>query len=263
MSERYALNILVGFAVGVAGGLIGLGGAELRLPYLVGVLGLTAHRAVPVNLAISLVVIIAAIPMRLVTLPELSLLPFLMETIAVALGAVLAAWFGAGWLKRISGLALNRLIFVVLLLLGLGLFAEAAISMSSDGFLPPTLAMRLIAGVLFGLVIGAISSVLGVAGGEVIIPTLVFGYGVPIKAAGSLSMMISLPTVVAGIVRHVRFGAFAESAIVRGVILPMGIGSVVGAICGGLLAGLVSGAIIKTMLGFLLIWSAWKGFAKH
>ena len=34
-------NALVGFIVGVAGGLISLGRAELRLPYLVGVLGLT------------------------------------------------------------------------------------------------------------------------------------------------------------------------------------------------------------------------------
>jgi hypothetical protein len=52
--------------------------------------------------------------------------------------------------------------------------------------------------------IGAISSLLGVAGGEVIIPTLVFGYGVPVKAAGSLSMLISLSSVLTGIVRRWR-----------------------------------------------------------
>jgi uncharacterized membrane protein YfcA len=62
---------------------------------------------------------------------------------------------------------------------------------------------------LFGFLIGAISNVLGVAGGEVIIPTLVFAYGVPVKSAGSLSMLISLPTVLAGIVRHARAGAFS------------------------------------------------------
>jgi uncharacterized membrane protein YfcA len=52
------LNALVGFVVGVAGGLIGVGGAELRLPYLVGVLRLTD------NLAVSLFTIVAAIPAR-------------------------------------------------------------------------------------------------------------------------------------------------------------------------------------------------------
>jgi hypothetical protein len=40
---------LVGFAVGIAGGVIGLGGAELRLLYLVGVLPLSPHQAVPVT----------------------------------------------------------------------------------------------------------------------------------------------------------------------------------------------------------------------
>ena len=59
-----AIHASVGAAVGVAGGLIGLGGAELRLPYLVGVLKLTAHQAVAVNLAVSLGTILAAIPAR-------------------------------------------------------------------------------------------------------------------------------------------------------------------------------------------------------
>jgi hypothetical protein len=36
------------------GGLIGLGGAELRLPVLAGPLGYAARQAVPLNLAVSL-----------------------------------------------------------------------------------------------------------------------------------------------------------------------------------------------------------------
>ena len=38
--SRIILNAVVGFAVGLAGGLVGLGGAELRLPYLAGTLRL-------------------------------------------------------------------------------------------------------------------------------------------------------------------------------------------------------------------------------
>jgi uncharacterized membrane protein YfcA len=257
------LNAVVGFAVGVAGGLIGLGGAELRLPYLVGVLGLTAHVAVPINLAISLATILAAIPTRLLVLHEIELMRFAGETLAIMLGAILAAWYGAGYLKRLSGPALNRLIFVLLLLLGAGLLVEAAVPMSSAGLLPQSTVVRLAAAVLFGLLIGAISSVLGVAGGEVIIPTLVFGYGTPVKAAGSLSMLISLPTVLAGIVRHARMGSFMDRSALAGVVAPMGAGSILGAICGGLLAGTVPASIIKVMLGILLIWSAWKVFARH
>ena len=36
------------------------------------------------------------------------------------------------------------------------------------------------------------------AGGEVIIPTLVFAYGLDIKTAGTASLLISLPTVTVG-----------------------------------------------------------------
>jgi uncharacterized protein len=73
MKSNVLTNGLVGFAVGIAGGMIGLGGAELRLPYLVGVLRLTAHQAVPVNLAVSMFTILAAIPARFIVLPSANL----------------------------------------------------------------------------------------------------------------------------------------------------------------------------------------------
>jgi uncharacterized protein len=263
MKSNVLANAVVGMSVGVAGGLIGLGGAELRLPYLVGVLRLTPHQAVPVNLAVSLFTIFAAIPARLAALRSTNLEAFASETAAIALGAVIAAYLGVTWLRRLSAQALGRIIFVLLVILGIGMMTEAFVDLVEAGFLPSSVATRVMAGLVFGLIIGAISSILGVAGGEVIIPTLVFGYGVPIKTAGSLSMMISLPTVLTGILRHQRAGAFADHAMLSRVILPMGLGSVVGAIIGGLLVGTVPAGIIKFALGGLLIWSAWKVFAHH
>jgi uncharacterized membrane protein YfcA len=261
MKSNILTNGLVGFAVGFAGGIIGLGGAELRLPYLIGMLRLTPHRAVPVNLAVSLFTIAAAIPARFAALRSTNLEAFAVVTIAIAVGAVIAAYFGVGWLRRLSPQALSRIIFVLLAILGAGMIAEVFIDLAPVGLLPSDTAVRLIAGLMFGFLIGAISSVLGVAGGEVIIPTLVFGYGVPVKSAGSLSMLISLPTVLTGIVRHARVGAYADRALMKTVILPMGLGSSIGAAVGGLLIGLVPAAVIKVGLGLLLVWSAWKIFA--
>lgn len=255
---RTVLNASVGFAVGIAGGLIGLGGAELRLPYLVGMLRLTPHHAVPVNLVISLLTLAAALPARLYTLDSARLLPNLPETAAIAFGAVAAAWLGAGVLHRLSPAGLARSIFVLLLVLGAAMIAEAWIELAGDGLLPAGLVARIAAGLAFGILIGTISSILGVAGGEVIIPTLVFGYGVPVKEAGSLSMLISLPTVIAGLIRHSRMGA-----VTTGVIIPMGAGSVAGAVAGGMLVGHVPGNVIKVGLGILLILSAWKVFGGH
>jgi uncharacterized membrane protein YfcA len=123
--------------------------------------------------------------------------------------------------------------------------------------------VRIVAAVAFGVVIGAISSLLGVAGGEVIIPTLVIGYGVPIGPAGTLSLLISLPTIIVGMLRHWRAGAFADAATSRFVILPLAFGALFGAPLGGLLAAYAPAALIKVVLGGLLIWSAWKVFGKH
>ena len=261
MKSNILTNGLVGFAVGVAGGIIGLGGAELRLPYLVGVLRLTLHQAVPVNLALSLFTIIAAIPARLAILRTVDLGAFVTETAAIAAGAVIAAYLGVAWLPRLSAQALSRIIFVLLVILGVGMIVEAFVDLAPVGLLPFDTAAHIVAGLILGFLIGTISSVLGVAGGEIIIPTLVFGYGVPVKSAGSLSMLISLPTVLTGIIRHAGAGAYADRALMMTLVLPMGLGSAMGGAIGGLLVGLAPAAIIKVALGGLLIWSAWKIFA--
>jgi hypothetical protein len=67
---------------------------------------------VPVHLAVSLFTVAAEIPTRLVVLSGIDLGQFLVETIAIALGAVIAAHFGVGWLRRLSGPVLGRLIVV-------------------------------------------------------------------------------------------------------------------------------------------------------
>jgi uncharacterized membrane protein YfcA len=51
-----------GAAVGVLGGMIGLGGAEFRLPLLISLFGFAALSAVILNKAMSLVVVVARCP---------------------------------------------------------------------------------------------------------------------------------------------------------------------------------------------------------
>jgi uncharacterized membrane protein YfcA len=47
-----------------------------------------------------------------------------------------------------------------------------------------------------------------VAGGELIIPMLVFGVGLDIKAADTASLFVSLPTVAVGVLRFRIQGAY-------------------------------------------------------
>ena len=257
-----ALAALWGAPIGLLGGLIGLGGAEFRLPVLAGVFGYAARRAVALNLAISLVTVASALLIRGGTLspaPVLALLPVVAAMIA---GAVSSAYLGTALVHRVSEHLLERVILVFLVVIGSALIVEAFLPQDVPGLLPDSTPIRLVAAVLFGLAIGLVSSLLGVAGGELIIPTLIFAFGADVKAAGTASLLVSFPTVAVGVLRHRRLGAYSERRDLTETVAPMGAGSVVGAVAGGLLVGIVPTPALKLLLGIVLIVSAVRIFRR-
>lgn len=257
-----ALATLWGAPIGLLGGLIGLGGAEFRLPVLVGVFGYAARRAVALNLAISLITVASALLIRGGTLSLAPLLVLLPVVGAMICGAVSAAYLGTALVHRVSEHALERVILVFLVIIGSALAVETLLPQDVPGLLTDetALVVRAFAAALFGLGVGLVSSLLGVAGGELIIPILVFAFGVDIKTAGTASLLISLPTVAVGVLRHRRLGAFEERRDLTGTVAPMGVGSVAGVVAGGLLVGIVSAAALKLLLGIVLIVSAVRIF---
>ena len=56
--------------------------------------------------------------------------------------------------------------------------------------------------------IGVVAALMGVAGGELLIPTIVLLYGLDIKIAGSLSLAVSLPTMLQAFARYSRDSSF-------------------------------------------------------
>src|SRR5215203_6028607 len=252
--------LLYGAPIGLLGGLIGLGGAEFRLPVLAGVFGYAARRAVALNLAISLVTVVSALLIRGGTLslvPLLSLAPVIVAMIA---GAVSASYLGTALVHRVSEHLLERVILIFLVVIGTALIVEAFLPQDVPGLLPASPLVRLVAAVIFGLGIGLVSSLLGVAGGELIIPTLVFAFGAGIKTAGTASLLISLPTVAVGVLRHRRLGSFTDRADLTQTLAPMGAGSVIGAVAGGFLVGVVPASVLKFVLGVILVVSAVRIF---
>ena len=104
---------------------------------------------------------------------------------------------------------------------------------------------QVVAGVAAGFGIGVVAALLGVAGGELLIPTLVLLFGADIKLAGSLSLAVSLPTMLVGFTRYSRDQSFAVIGRNRLFLLTMAAGSIVGTFIGGQLLGLVpSGALL-------------------
>ena len=245
-----------GLAIGVLGGLIGLGGAEFRLPLLIGAFRFGALEAVIVNKAMSLVVVAAALPMRTGKVPAETLAahwPILLDLLA---GSLLGAWVGAGWATRLASQTLHRVIAVLLVAMAAALLAGHGVD-ARDGAMPAG-ATQLIAGVAAGFAIGVVASLMGVAGGELLIPTLVLLFGLDLKLAGSLSLCISLPTMLAGFARYSRDRAFAVLAANWTFVVVMAAGSIAGSFLGAVLLGVVPVAVLLPALSAVLLISAAK-----
>src|SRR5918998_2491261 len=127
---RWGAARAFGMAIPIAilGGLIGLGGAEFRLPVLVGPLRYSPRQAVPLNLAVSIITIAASLGIRSRTLSLVPVEPYTPAILALITGAVIAPWAGTALFSRLSDARLERLILVLLLVVGVALVVE--------GFLP-------------------------------------------------------------------------------------------------------------------------------
>jgi uncharacterized membrane protein YfcA len=234
----------------------------LTNPITEGLFALAAHQAVRLNLLVSLVTLGASAVARFGFGTAPDLWPHAPEIAALTLAAMTAAWFGAGLLARIDAVRLTRIIAVLLVGIGGLLLVEGIAGEALHLGAEPGGWWRAPAGAAAGAIIGLVSSLLGVAGGELIIPTLIFGFGLDIRAAGTASLMISLPAVAVGVLRHARAGGSRDGAVLRGVAAPMAAGSVLGAMVGAALLPFVPVGALKLVLGTVLLASSVKLWRK-
>ena len=97
--------------------MIGLGGAEFRLPLLIGFFAFPALEAVILNKAMSLVVVASALPFRSGTVPFASVAGHWEVVINLLAGSLIGAWLGAGWATRIKSETLYKVIAVLLVMI--------------------------------------------------------------------------------------------------------------------------------------------------
>jgi hypothetical protein len=245
-----------GMGIGTLGGLIGLGGAEFRLPLLIGMFRFGPLEAVIVNKAMTLLVVAAALPLRTGTVSFGAIADQWTIIADLLAGSLLGAWVGASWATRLRSETLYRVIAVLLVaiagILVVGHNAEGS------GHALLTGAAQMVAGVVAGFAIGVVASLLGVAGGELLIPTLILLFGADVKLAGSLSLAVSLPTMLVGFARYSRDSTFAVLLRNRWFVVAMAVGSIVGSFIGAKLLGIVPGALLLPTLAVILLISAVK-----
>ncbi|MFF4871403.1 sulfite exporter TauE/SafE family protein [Streptomyces sp. NPDC000961] len=248
-----------GAAIGVLGGMIGLGGAEFRLPLLIGLFGFAALSAVILNKAMSLIVVLVALPARLAAVPAAEVAARWPVAVNLLAGSLLGAWAGASWAVRMRTATLYKVLAALMVLMAASLVVTHTTTLDT---LALPLWAQIPAGVVAGFGIGVVAAIMGVAGGELLIPTIVLLFGEDIKTAGSLSLLVSLPTMLVAFARYSRDGSFAVLSANRRFTLIMAAGSVAGAVLGGLLLGLFPDLVIIPALAVILLVSAVK-LARH
>jgi len=257
---RNEMAFIWGALVGVLGGLIGLGGAEFRLPILVDMFSYRTLQAIVINLIISLVTVIFSFIFRsrVVGFDEISAHGAVILNILA--GSLIGSYAGVHYATRINERVLNRVVVGFLIFLSIILIGHHFIFSLGSLQLPNLvkISLRCVA----GIIIGVFSSMLGVAGGELIIPTIILLFAVDIKLAGSLSLAISIPTIIMGLVKYRSQQRLQQVESEKQFIIFMAFGSILGAFIGSNLLRYVPGSWLYVILGAILFLSALK-LAQH
>lgn len=160
---RPAIALIAGTAVGTLGGLIGLGGAEFRLPLLVALFAFATRDAIGLNVALSLVTVAFSLAFRLLGGGVAPLVEHAGAVITLAAGTVAGASIGVAIGNRLSAAVLTWIVAALLLALALVMASHALDPDGGMRLLLPPLA-RLLAALAAGVAIGIVASLLGVAG---------------------------------------------------------------------------------------------------
>lgn len=106
---------------------------------------------------------------------------------------------------------------------------------------------------LTGLLVGGLSGLIGIGGGVVLVPLLVFVFGFSQHAAQGTSLAALIPTSIVGAVTHQRQGNLDVRA---GLV--MGIAGMAGAAVGAVAAQHLHAQVLERLFGVLLLFAAYR-----
>ena len=277
---------LCGLGVGIIGGMFGVGGNFLLIPLLNVVFG------VPIDIAVgtSLCQIIGTGVAALRRHQRLKQGEIKVDWIMIA-GSLMGAQAGAVTLAHLSASGTTHVfghaIPVVKLwisLIYIGLLSFVALWMIADSKsrgsdaplrvgplaklpLPPFTELpnserRAPVFVLayLGLMLGYLSGLVGMGGGVVLMPILIYGFGMRVRMAAGTGILALVASAVAGTYAHARLG---HVNLPLAMILLMG--STVGASIGATLTQRIDGRRLRGLFGYLVLitalgvlWDLWR-----
>jgi hypothetical protein len=176
----FALAALIGLSLGLLGG----GGSTLTVPVFVYVLGFAPKDAIAMSLPVVGVTSLVG-AMSHWRSGNVRIRTALLFGVVAMAGSYLAARFVA---PLMSGALQLALLAIVMLAAAVSMFRSAGRTASAGGKAPQPIALPLLGGV--ALSVGAMTGIVGIGGGFLIVPALVLLARVPMKEAVGTSLLV-------------------------------------------------------------------------
>lgn len=241
--RRTAVIAGIGTVAGLFSGLFGVGGGVVMVPLLLLLLQMDERRATSTSLG-AIVIIATAATLTQGAYGTVHLTEGLLVGVP-ALGGVLA---GTALQQRIPAQRVS-LIFAVLLI---GVAISMVLSTGDgDGGGGDLDAGRVLLAALFGFAAGVVSGLLGVGGGTLFVPGLIYVLGLGHVEAEATSLLAMVPMSLLGAWRQHRYGNLELRTSVT-----MGLLAVPGALVGVVLANALPVRVLEVGFALLLLYVA-------
>jgi uncharacterized protein len=243
MREKWRLCLVIGFSTGILSGLLGIGGAAILIPGMVEVLRISQHKAHGTSLMVMIPVATLAAAVYALN-GEMHWPLVALFSVASMAGAVA----GARLMSRIPAPTLKKLFGFFLLFVSLRMIIPIG-TPAAGGAVDMSDPFSLSGQALLGLFAGVMSGLLGIGGGQILIPGMVFLFQIDQRLAQGISLAFIVPTAIAGSLTHYRRGNVVPEAGL--LLIP---GALIGSLIGAGVAQQLPGDVLKQIFGVFLLY---------
>jgi uncharacterized membrane protein YfcA len=260
-----AVTLAFGLLVGVLSGLVGIGGGAVMVPFLYvmfaapafsGVVLDPRHEVIVAH-ATSLFVIVPTALSGLRTYQKSGLIDWSV-VLPMAGATTVAAMGGAILAERLPGSALKAGFGLSLVLMGARLLRPRPVRTEGAG--EPKERLGALASVLCGCAVGLFSALLGVGGGLLAIPLLIYVVGLDLPRVAATSIGLVVFAAVSGTLSYIAAGwgtpglpPWTLGYVFAPVALALIPGAVIGARWGALLNQRLDAGLLKVIFGVLFM----------
>jgi len=237
----------IGLGAGILSGLLGVGGGFILVPAMVYLIGLSQHQAHGTSLAVMIFIVL----LGAITYSQSGQMNWLVA-IELAIGGVFGAMIGARLANKLSAKRLKRYFGLLLLFVAARMIYDVVSSASGagpvNGHAVSAGGFGAVAVLGLGVLTGMLSGLMGVGGGIIMVPAMVYLMGLSQKMAQGISLAVIIPVSISGAIIHAKHGN-VRADVWHWLVF----GGVAGGLIGARLAIVLPSEILRVIFGGLMI----------